>query len=241
MRKRPGCVPGYVSKWFLQLDEEKLRQYLEKTVSAGLWNSPTLVVNKRRETDIDTLERQPELRYFPQSRKGWWRKLSYSVADDAKEHREKRQYVVRRLQEAGAGLLLATDMPDPYVVPGFSIHEELQRFVESGLTPYEAIKTGTYNTAKFLKKLDRFGTIEKGKDADLILLRANPLQDVSNIKNPLGVMAKGRWYPREVLDKMLTDIETEIADHVLESHYAIPLHETPPINGTFRRSRFIEQ
>ena len=157
-----------------------------------MWNSPILVVWKIRETDIDILERQPELRYLPQYRKDGWIYRSYSVADDAKEHREKRQYVVRRLHEAGAGLLLGTDMPNPYVVPGFSIHEELERFVESGLTPYEAIKTGTYNAAKFLKKLDRFGTIEKGKDADLILLRANPLQDVSNIKNPLGVMAEGR-------------------------------------------------
>jgi len=98
------------------------------------------------------------------------------------------------------------------VVPEFSIHEVLQRFVDSGLTPYEAIKTGTYNAAKFMKKLDQFGTVEKGKEADLILIRGNPLEDVSNIKNPLGVMAKGRWYPQPVLEKMLRDVEKEVAE-----------------------------
>jgi len=98
------------------------------------------------------------------------------------------------------------------VVPEFSIHEVLQRFVDSGLTPYEAIKTGTYNAAKFMKKLDQFGTVEKGKEADLILIRGNLLEDVSNIKNPLGVMAKGRWYPQPVLEKMLRDVEKEVAE-----------------------------
>jgi len=100
----------------------------------------------------------------------------------------------------------------PYVVPGFSIHEELQRFVDSGLTPYEAIKTGTYNAAKFMKKLDQFGTVEKGKEADLILIRGNPLEDIANIKNPWGVMAKGRWYPQPVLEKILKDVEKEVAE-----------------------------
>ena len=84
--------------------------------------------------------------------------------------------------------------------------------MDSGLTPYEAIKTGTYNVAKFMKKLDQFGTLEKGKEADLILIRGNPLEDIANIKNPLGVMAKGRWYPQLVLEKMLRDLEKEVAE-----------------------------
>jgi len=63
-----------------------------------------------------------------------------------------------------------------------------------------------------MKKLDQFGTVEKGKGANLILIRGNPLEDVANIKNPLGVMAKGRWYPQPVLEKMLRDVEKEVAE-----------------------------
>ena len=193
--------------WSAEFDENKLTDFIEKTVKAGLWNCPTLVRYKRSENDIEKLTQARELKYLPESRKDRWR-----IYIQPKEHKERRQYLVRRLHEAGAGLLLGTDMTGSYMVPGFTIHEELQRFVDSGLIPYEAIKTGTYNAAKFMKKLDQFGTVEKGKEADLILIRGNPLEDVANIKNPLGVMAKGRWYPEPVLEKMLRDIVKEVAE-----------------------------
>ncbi len=194
-------------EWSFEFDEEKLTNYLETTVKAGLWNCPTLVTDKPGQLSVDVLTQAPELKYVLESIKDRWQ-----IFVEPKEHKEKRQYLVRRLHMAGAGLLLGTDMGVRYVIAGFSIHEELQRFVDSGLTPYEAIKTGTYNAGKFMKKLNQFGTVEKGKEADLILIRGNPLENVANIKNPLGVMAKGRWYPQSMLKNILKDVEREVAE-----------------------------
>jgi imidazolonepropionase-like amidohydrolase len=87
--------------------------------------------------------------------------------------------------------LLGTDAPNPFVVPGFSIHEELARLVAAGLTPYEAIRTGTTDAAEYLD--DDFGVVAPGKRADLLLLDADPLADVRNIARREGVMVRGRW------------------------------------------------
>jgi len=112
------------------------------------------------------------------------------------------------LHRAGVRLLLSTDAGTATmgIVPGFSIHDELRILVENGFTPYEAIVSGTVNASKVVEAMigkDDFGTIEVGKRADLILVNENPLEDVTNIKNPLGVMAAGRWYSRQTLEDMV--------------------------------------
>jgi len=92
------------------------------------------------------------------------------------------------------------------LVPGFSIHDELRSLGDNGFTAYQAIKTGTVNAAIVVEKMNgngEFGTIEIGKRADLILVNGNPLEDVANIKNILGVMASGRWYSQTMLEKFI--------------------------------------
>jgi hypothetical protein len=108
------------------------------------------------------------------------------------------------LHRSGVRLLLSTDAGTATmgIVPGFSIHDELRILIDNGFTPYEAIAAGTVNASKVVEAMigkDDFGTIEVGKRADLILVNGNPLEDVTNIKNPLGVMAAGRWYSRQKL------------------------------------------
>ena len=112
------------------------------------------------------------------------------------------------LKEAGVLLVLGTDAGTGWmgIVPGISIHDELRILTENGFTPYEAIKTGTVNAAKVVEKMNGngdFGTLEIGKRADLILLKNNPLEDISNIKNILGVMASGRWYEKAEMQKWI--------------------------------------
>jgi len=95
------------------------------------------------------------------------------------------------------------------IVPGFSAHDELRILVENGFTPHEAIATGTANAAQVVEKMlgtSEFGTIAVGKRADLILIEGNPLEDVANVKNPLGVMAGGRWYSAALLTRMIHGI-----------------------------------
>ncbi|MGD8399171.1 MAG: SUMF1/EgtB/PvdO family nonheme iron enzyme, partial [Anaerolineae bacterium] len=117
-------------------------------------------------------------------------------------------WVLAGLHEAGALLLLGTDAGTGGmgIVPGYSIHDELQILVENGFSPYEAIATGTVNAAIVVERMTGagdFGTVEEGKRADLILVSRNPLEDVSTIRAPLGVMAAGRWYARETLVTMI--------------------------------------
>ena len=116
--------------------------------------------------------------------------------------------LLKYLKEAEVFLVLGTDAGTGWMglVPGFSIHDELRILTENGFTPYEAIKTGTVNAAIVVEEMNGngdFGTIEIGKKADLILVEDNPLEDVANIKNILGVMASGRWYNKTMLKKFI--------------------------------------
>ncbi|MGD8564462.1 MAG: amidohydrolase family protein [Desulfarculaceae bacterium] len=119
------------------------------------------------------------------------------------------QMLLRKLKQAGVRLLLSTDAGSGGmgIVPGFSLHDELEILVRNGFTPYEAIAAGTINASKTIKAMigkDDFGVIVEGKRADLILVNKNPLEDVANIKELRGVMAAGRWYDKAALQKMLT-------------------------------------
>ena len=98
------------------------------------------------------------------------------------------------MHKAGAPLLLGTDAPMLCTVPGFSTHQELRNFVAAGLTPFEALKTATVNPAVYWNQLDERGTVSVGKQADLLLLRANPLVDISATQDIIGVMVNGQWY-----------------------------------------------
>jgi imidazolonepropionase-like amidohydrolase len=112
-----------------------------------------------------------------------------------------RRMIIKALDTAGAGLLLGSDAPQVFNVPGFSVHHELRFMVESGLTPFEAIATGTTAVADFLDS--NTGSIEVGRDADLVLLDSDPLADIDNTRRVHGVMLRGRWYSSAELKKRL--------------------------------------
>jgi len=117
--------------------------------------------------------------------------------------------VVKAMHGAGVQFLAGTDTaPGVYIFPGFSLHEELQRFVAAGFTPMEALQTATLNPARFLGLDAALGTVEKGKLADLVLLTANPLADIHNTQKIAAVIANGRYFSRADLDKLLAGVET---------------------------------
>ena len=114
---------------------------------------------------------------------------------------------VRRLHHRGVPFLAGTDTPAGVdVIPGPSLHHELQRFVDAGLTPLAALQTATINPARFLGRLADLGTVEPGKLADLVLLDRNPLDDIANTRAITAVIAAGRYFSRDELDGILRDV-----------------------------------
>jgi imidazolonepropionase-like amidohydrolase len=120
---------------------------------------------------------------------------------------ELRRRLIKALHDAGAGLVLGSDSPQIFNVPGFVIHRELRLLVDSGLSPYEAWLTGTLNPARSFGREDIAGTVAEGKEADLVLLDANPLADISATRRVHGVMLRGRWVSQPEIRSMLEALE----------------------------------
>ncbi len=119
--------------------------------------------------------------------------------------------LVGAMHRAGVGIMAGTDVGNAYIYAGFSLHDELVLLVKAGLTPMEALQSATRNPAKYLGLQDSVGTIGKGKLADLVLLDANPLKDISNTQRIAAVVINGKLLSRETLDKMLADVEAMAA------------------------------
>jgi imidazolonepropionase-like amidohydrolase len=186
-------------------DLKRLAEYAVALRRARIWTCPTVVVALADSTEY--LKRH-ELRYVSPAFTAGVRKYNSAPAT----FEEQLQYAlsaVKTLHEHGAGLLLGSDAWN--VVPGFSALQELEFFVRAGLTPFEALRTGTVNAASALHAEAEFGTVDVGKRADLLLLEANPLSDISNIKQRAGVMLRGRWLPEAELRERLAEIERRAA------------------------------
>lgn len=191
-----------------------------KTAKAGTWNCPTLVVHDLPFTALEDLEaaRQlPEVRLVPPSIVARWdpaRDVRFEginqMTPELRAAHQERMVAVREivgaLHDAGAPLVLGTDAPNPFVVPGHAAHEELRQLVHCGLTPFEALQTGTTKAAAFLGR-GNAGSIEPGKVADLLLVEGDPLADIGATVLIAGVMARGQWLPRTELDERLEALQ----------------------------------
>lgn len=204
--------PGLFGMNLVRLvDEAKITEVARATRAAGVWNVPTLILMENLASDEtpEVMAQRPEFRYVPErlvreyvhQQQDFHRRMP--SADDRRRFVEIRRRLVKEQHDQGAGLLLGSDSPQWWNVPGFSALRELGALVASGLTPYQALETGTRNVAMFFDTLDRAGTVEVGKQADLILLDANPLQDIGNVWHNAGVMIRGRWLSRATLDRRL--------------------------------------
>jgi imidazolonepropionase-like amidohydrolase len=160
----------------------------------------------------ELLAERPESRYLPaQMVRGWieaQRELRAEVTDPAEGPAlvEARRRLLGALSSGGARVLLGTDSPQLFSVPGFSIHREMRAMVEAGLTPWQVLAAGTRDVAVHLDLADESGTIAVGKRADLLLLEADPLADVGNVARRAGVMLNGRWLDAAELDRRLADV-----------------------------------
>lgn len=209
-------IDGYVE--YLEgdkgpVDKKKLASIVKKSKAAGVWIVPTSALWQVlfNAVPLATLRSYEELKYVPAAAVEAWSKMYRDREGDLPEEAVKniiaaRTEILRALHKGGVKILMGTDAPQQFSVPGFSLHRELLLMREAGMTPYEILESGTVNVGEYFAKQDAFGTIEPGKRADLVLLNANPLEDIRNISNIDGVMVRGRWFPRETLDEGLDKI-----------------------------------
>ncbi len=201
--------------------EQKAAELFARFVKNGTWVCPTLTVFQGMPfRDEEDLANDPRLKYMPPSTRDTWNNhFRFALATgegraDLKKLCQKRLDMVGAMGRAGVGLLAGTDVFNPYCFPGFGLHDELALLVQAGLSPMEALRTATYNPAKFFGKLDSMGTIEQGKIADLVLLEANPLQDISNTQKIAAVVVGGKIFQRAALQKMLAQVKASRLHHV---------------------------
>ncbi len=216
------------------IPEDQLDAYAVKTREAGVWNCLTLSeYPKSKETPegFQRLQNQPGMMYVSPGSRMFSPFLylmtskshTYEGADYPERIADLNRRMAAALHKAGAGILLGTDAAQAYHIPGFAIHEELAYFVDAGFSPYEAISAGTRNAAEALGKSAEVGTIEVGKRADLLLLKANPLDNVGNVQKRAGVMTHHRWLTEAQLQSMLKGLAASYKPNLLERLWPLGL------------------
>jgi cytosine/adenosine deaminase-related metal-dependent hydrolase len=183
-----------------QADHSRIAEVVRRTREAGVWVVPTQTLTETMagEASPEEMAGWPGMRYLPPQMVEQWTTQVRNFRSQADPERmgrylRLRRELIRQLHAGGVGVLLGSDAPQWMNPPGFSIHRELESYVASGLTPWQALETGTRNVARFFGAEREFGTIEPGKRADLVLLEADPLADIRNFARQAGVMVRGRW------------------------------------------------
>jgi imidazolonepropionase-like amidohydrolase len=186
----------------------------------GTWQCPTLTALRAFHRADPTVMNDPRLKYVSP----WLQMLMHPKNDArykdwtalelewAKQIYQLDAALIRKMKDAGVEFLAGTDSILDFCFPGFSLHDELALLVEAGLTPMEALQAATCNPAKFLNMTDSLGTVEKGKIADLVLLEANPLDDIHNTQKIASVVRNGKLFSQAALQKMLAEVEATASE-----------------------------
>jgi hypothetical protein len=213
----PACIKGPTAQGIFGTgvvhcaDVKRIPVLVQQTKAAGTWMVPTQILLEQwaLPPSKEALLARPALRYMPAGTgERWMEGLRNFIGAPGLSQDRGRKYVavtralIREMHAQGVPILLGSDAPQVFNVPGDSALEELAVYAQIGLTPFEALKTATVNPARFFNA-GKFGRVRAGLEADLILLEANPLDDVRATRKLAGVMARGRWVPRTELDEKL--------------------------------------
>jgi hypothetical protein len=194
-------------------DPAREASIIELLAKHNVWQCPTLfwergqwlvdVIDYTKDPDVAFTPRSWIDKKFPSSRKSIAESMDTDPLAVRQRFVEHELDIVRKLHAAHVPFLAGTDTPAGVdVTPGISLHLELQRFVAAGFTPLEALQTATINPARFYGKLSDFGSVQSGRIADLVILRANPLDDIANTRTIAGVVADGKYWSEAEIDAL---------------------------------------
>ncbi|HSJ08758.1 MAG TPA: amidohydrolase family protein [Longimicrobiales bacterium] len=203
----------------LHADASRIPELARRTRDAGVAIVPTQILWEvlRGARTAESMVDRPENAYMPrQMITGWTNQTNnlYNSANRTAAAREVqlRNQLLKAMSDDGVLILMGTDAPQIFSVPGFALHRELPVMVDAGMSPYQVLRTGTVNVAKFLGRENDMGTVEPGRVADLLLLDANPLTDISAIERNAGVMIDGRWLSADAIRTRLAAIAAKNAN-----------------------------
>jgi imidazolonepropionase-like amidohydrolase len=197
-------------------DEDTAKALFALFVKNRTWQCPTLTL-LRAQIDDPLIANDPRLKYLSREVRAKWDAGYYknvppepraALVKLSKLQFDESERLVGLMYRAGVPILAGTDAMNPQCFPGFGIHDELALLVDAGLSPLAALQAATRNAAEFMGQLDRRGTIEVGKTADLVLLDKDPLADIHNTRSIQAVVLSGKLYSRRALDEMLAKAQT---------------------------------
>lgn len=209
--RKKEWTPAVDEETIATYDEKKCLNLFKRFAKNKTYQVPTLILHRGMALhDDEGFLDNPSFRYVSKATlKEWANSPQLSRIHNLKIRKQRFEWkleTIGKMHRAGVPILAGTDNNNPYVVPGFALHDELELFVKAGMTPMQALETATTNPAKYFELTQTHGTIEKGKMADLVLLNANPLADISNTRKINAVISGGRLLKRADLDEMLNKV-----------------------------------
>lgn len=214
-----GVVKQYMVPTRLALatqDKEACRRLARRFIENDTWLVPTLVsLRGKAYLRQYAAKDDPRVRYFtPPDRWTGGHPFGFPMSEEQwdllQEQYEREKDIIGMMAEVGVPLLAGSDTATPWAFPGFGLHEELELLVEAGLTPLQALRSATLNPARFFGRTNELGTVAENKLADLVLLKANPLEDIRNTQKILAVIADGRLYRQGDLVQLMSEVEASV-------------------------------
>jgi imidazolonepropionase-like amidohydrolase len=207
------------------VDEKKIAEIAKQTVASNPYVNPTQHFMKNTfglPRSEESIRAQPDFKFYPA-------KVQEGFINFHKKHRlfqipaekrarwvDVRNKIIKAIYDAGGKIMTGSDTPEFLWLYGFTMHREMKALADAGLSNYAVLEAATKNPSMFFGTLEKVGTIEKGRSADLILLNANPLENISNTENRAGVMLKGKYYAQEELNRWLDEIAPKIQSSRIE-------------------------
>ena len=200
--------PAKLDAIIKSFDEGKCTELFRLFAKNKTWQVPTLVLHQGRFLGDQPNVAKPEImqyagKEFDQWVESWRKASNRPPLEKRKERFEPGLRSIKQMHALSVPILAGTDLGNPFIIAGFSLHDELELFVKGGLTPLEALQTATVNASRFLNTSDSLGSIKKGKLADLVLLDQNPLDDINNTRKISAVIMNGQVFERKELDELL--------------------------------------